>query len=104
MRAHANDRCPLCGGHLAVASVLGACDELVDGERAIVAARCPYCQGHLDVMIAAERLDIGYVDRGNRFDVVLTLPCHDLVWKLEAGGERLVVSAGGQKYRFAYGD
>jgi hypothetical protein len=104
MPPRANDRCPLCGAYLAVAAVLGSCEELIDGERAIVAGRCPHCQGRFDVMIVPGRLDIGYVDRGNRFDVVLSLPSHGLVALLEAGGDWLAVSSEGRRYRFAYSD
>ena len=101
MPPRAGDRCPLCGASLTALGLLDTADELLDGERAIVAGRCPHCQGRLEIMMGAERLDIGYLDRGGRFDVVQSLPCPGLVALRQTDGETLTVSAGGSRYRYA---
>jgi hypothetical protein len=84
--------------------LLAAAEELLDGERAIVAGRCPHCQGRLEIMLGVECLDIGYLDRGGRFDVVQSLACPGLVALRQTDGETLTVSAGGSRYRYACAD
>lgn len=93
-------RCPLCGGPLTAETMLEACEELIEERLGVLAARCPHCQGYLEAMPLPGRMDVGYLDMGGRFEVVLTLPCDDMAIDRSAGTDALIVRVSGRELRF----